>query len=283
MTVTAAPTDFDTTGQLATTAAGSSFYRAMRVLPRDRREAMFAIYGFCRAVDDVADSDRPATARLTELEDYRRELGGLYSGESAPRLAMLAPVIAEFGLRQEDFSAVIDGMTMDAVEPPAGHDWASLDRYCDCVASAVGRLSAPVFGLAEEPGRDLSHHLGRALQLTNILRDLDEDAGMGRLYLPAEALEAAGIAAREPAAVLADERLDAACREVAARARLHFVEAGRIMDGVPRRSARAPRLMMAAYGSILDRLEARGWAPPRAPVSASRGRLVLALLRHGLF
>jgi phytoene synthase len=162
-------------------------------------------------------------------------------------------------------------------------DWATLDLYCDRVASAVGRLSVRIFGLPEAQGTALAHHLGRALQLTNILRDIDEDATLGRLYLPREALSTAGIDDTQPARVLAHPRLGEACGEVARVAEGHFATADRIMAAAPRRSVRAPRLMAAAYRNILARLRARGWTPPRPRVSTDRLTVLAAVLRYGLF
>ena len=191
-------------------AAGSSFYLAMRILPRARREAMYAIYAFCRAVDDVADGDAARDERLAALQRWRDDIDRLY-GSAPTGAAPLRTAVRQFALRREDFHAVIDGMAMDAAADIRAPDWATLDLYCDRVASAVGRLSTRIFGLDDEPGLALAHHLGRALQLTNILRDLDEDAALGRLYLPREALAAAGIGEARPDAVLADPRLGAAC------------------------------------------------------------------------
>jgi squalene synthase HpnD len=263
-------------------AAGSSFYTAMRILPRPRREAMYAVYAFCRAVDDVADGDAPRPERLTELERWRADIDRLFAGAAPRRLAGLAEPIRRFSLEHCDFHAVIDGMAMDAAADLQAPDWATLDLYCDRVASAVGRMSAPIFGLAAEPGKALAHHLGRALQLTNILRDLDEDAAINRLYLPREALVEAGIDTVAPLVVLSHPGLGTACSTVAARARLHFTDADRIMATSPRAVVRAPRLMGAAYRTILDRLETRGWQSPRLPVRISRPRLLLAVLRYGL-
>ena len=131
--------------------------------------------------------------RTAQLDRWRADLDSLYGGGDPGVAAMLVPHVRRFGLRREDFEAVIDGMAMDVA---ADIRWPSadiLDLYCDRVASAVGRLSVRVFGMAEAPGLELSHHLGRALQLTNILRDIDEDAAIGRVYLPLEAIEAQGI------------------------------------------------------------------------------------------
>ena len=264
--------------------AHSSFYSAMRILPERQREAMFAVYGFCRAVDDIADDRGPATAaeRLAQLEQWRADIATMFAGRAPPHLAILNEVTRDFHLKHEDYDAVIDGMAMDAEQDIRAPDWATLDLYCDRVASAVGRLSVRIFGLPEAPGVALAHHLGRALQLTNILRDIDEDASIGRLYLPREALAAAGVKTDEPLTAAADPKLTGACVEVAARAHEHFEKAQSFMAGAPRAAVKAPRLMAAAYGSILDRMLKEGFAPPRRRVRASRLRLLGALLRYGI-
>ena len=254
-------------------ASGSSFYTAMRILPRAQREAMFEIYSFCRQVDDIADSRGPREERRRELDRWRADIDALYAGRAALRAAGPGAGDARIRVEREDFLAVIDGMEMDVIADIRAPDNAMLDLYCDRVASAVGRLSVRVFGMAEAPGIALAHHLGRALQLTNILRDLDEDAAIGRLYLPAEALRAAGIAATEPTAVLANPALGKVCAHLAERARAHFAEADDD-HGAQRRAARCARRASwrEAYRLILDRLVARGWAPPRHR-SASRKRV----------
>ncbi|WGJ16168.1 presqualene diphosphate synthase HpnD [Methylocapsa sp. D3K7] len=268
----------------STSARGSSFNAAMRILPRPRREAMFEIYSFCRAVDDIADEAGPRPARKQALAQWRRDIDSLYArGEPIkPSLRGLGEAIHAFGLRREDFCAVIDGMEMDVETDIRAPDLATLDLYCDRVASAVGRLSARAFGMPEAEGDNLAHHLGRALQLTNILRDLDEDAAIGRLYLPREDLCVAGISVEEPRAVLADSALGRACAPTLARAKAHFAEAARIMARCPRRSVRAPRIMADVYRAILDRLEQRGFAVPRSRVRTPRHRVLLAILRYGL-
>lgn len=270
--------------QAAPAAHSSSFYTAMRILPERRREAMLALYGFCRAVDDIADDRGPATAaeRLAALERWRADIAAMLAGRAPVHLAALDEATRGYRLNQEDFDAVIDGMAMDAREDIRAPDWATLDLYCDRVASAVGRLSVRIFGLPDDPGVALAHHLGRALQLTNILRDIDEDAGIGRLYLPREALMAAGVTTDDPMAAAADPKLADVCAEVAARAHEHFDKANSIMASAPRAAVKAPRLMAVAYGSILDRMVKEGFAPPRRRARASRLRLLGALLRYGI-
>jgi presqualene diphosphate synthase len=264
-------------------ASGSSFYAAMRLLPPPERAAMFAIYGFCRLVDDIADEPGPTTQqRAAELSAWRADLAALYAGAPPQRIQFLAEHVARFGLKQADFLAVVDGMEMDVDGPIIAPPYEVLDLYCDRVASAVGRLSVRIFGMPEADGLELGFHLGRALQLTNILRDLDEDAAMGRLYLPAEALAAAGIESHEPLAVVADRRIDRACRWVSAKAHEHYAKADAVLKRRPSGRIRSPRLMRQVYSEILSKMEVEGWGPPRRRVSLPRTRLLWIVLRHGL-
>ena len=270
----------DTKVEQATRASGSSFYSAMRILPAAQRDAMFAIYGFCRRVDDIADSEGPRDQRQAQLQAWRADVNAVYENKPAPRMQALAQPIRDFGLAREDFLAIIDGMEMDASEDIRAPSLAKLDLYCDRVASAVGRLSVRVFGVEKARCDALAHHLGRALQLTNILRDLDEDAGIGRLYLPREALQEAGIDTTDPQAALMSPGLAKACLQVVDRARIHFAQADKIMGSGPRRAVRAPRIMGEVYRLILEGLVARGWSAPRPRVSVPRLCLVLIVLRH---
>jgi phytoene synthase len=265
-------------------ASGSSFYAGMRVLPKAERQAMFAVYAFCRAVDDIADDIHgPREERRAALDAWRTDIEALYAGREPGRAVIVAEAVRRFGLDKADFLAVIDGMQMDADEDIRAPDMAKLDLYCDRVASAVGRLSVKIFGMDDGPGLELAHHLGRALQLTNILRDLDEDAGLGRLYLPRELVRAAGIAGVDPAAVIADPRVNEACRALAEKAHAHYRAADRVMAARPAGKLAAPRLMGAVYSRILARTEAAGWAPPRTRAKLGKGELMWILLRRGLF
>jgi presqualene diphosphate synthase len=258
----------------------SSFYTAMRVLSREKREAMYEIYNFCRAVDDIADDTaRPRPDRHAELQAWRDDVDRLYAGAVPERLASLAKAIRDYDLKRENFLAIIDGMDMDVAADIRAPDRATFDLYCDRVACAVGRLSTQVFGLDEKTGAALADHLGRALQVTNILRDLDEDASFGRLYLPRDALDRAGIASNDPQAVLANPALDVAAQSLVAEARMRFEKANAVMATCSRARTRAPRLMAIVYRKILDQVAARGFAPPRAPVSVSKAGLIFAALR----
>ena len=264
-------------------ASSSSFYSAMRLMPKAEREAMFAIYGFCRLVDDIADDGIGTRAeRKALLLKWRVDLDDLYAGHPAERVNFLVEPVRRYGLRKEDFLTVIDGMDMDVAEDVVAPDLKTLDLYCERVASAVGRLSIKVFGMEEGPGFDLAHHLGRALQLTNILRDIDEDAAIGRLYLPREYLRDAAITSLDPKSVIADPRIDKVCRAVARDAHAHYEKAAAILAKRPKGRIGTPRLMGAVYGEILRQTEAVGWKPPRVRVSLSKPKLLGIVLRHGL-
>jgi presqualene diphosphate synthase len=264
----------------AARASGSSFYMAMRILPQAQRDAMFAIYSFCRQVDDVADAPGPRDGRRAELAAWRADVEALYAGAVAARTRDLAGPAQDYGLEKADFLAVIDGMEMDVIADVRAPTWSELDLYCDRVASAVGRLSVKIFGLESKAGHGLAHHLGRALQLTNILRDLDEDAAVGRLYLPQEALAEAGIDTADPAVVLASPSIGRACAQLVKAARDHFDSANEIMSSAPRRAVRAPRIMGAVYRLILEHTATRGFLPPRQPVKLPRPRIAWIIMRY---
>ena len=265
-------------------ASGSSFYSAMRILPKAEREAMFAIYAFCRAVDDIADDGVGTRENRHEaLQAWRTDLAKLYEGRTPERVAYLREAIVRFHLRQEDFLAVIDGMDMDVAQDICAPSFETLDLYCDRVASAVGRLSVKVFDMEENPGFALAFHLGRALQLTNILRDIDEDAAINRLYIPREALTEAGIQTIEPRLAISTPLIDKAARIVAARAHEHYRQSDVILGRHPKGRIAAPRLMGAVYSKILSKMEHHGWAPPRSRARIGKAELLLLVSRHGLF
>lgn len=248
-----------------TRAAGTSFYRGMTVLSAPRRVAMYGVYAFCRVVDDIADDDGlPAEARIAGLDQWRRRIAALYQGAAEePTTRVLRTAIARHGLAQDDFIAIIDGMAMDIAAPIMAPDEATLDLYCDRVASAVGRLSIRIFGEPTEAGRRVAHHLGRALQLTNILRDLGEDAQRHRLYLPRELLNAHQVPL-EPHAALAHPHLPLVLGTLGNRAAQNFDQAAQAMEMCDERAMRPARLMAASYRPLLDIMRARGFSPPTA-------------------
>lgn len=264
-------------------ASGSSFYWAMRLMPAKRRTAMFAIYAYCRELDDTADADTPLTQRRDELDAWRQEVARIWNG--APQTLTgraLLDVRQDFPIRQEDLIAVIDGVATDADGPVVRPSLAELDLYCDRVASAVGRLSVAVFGAAGEHGHALAHSLGRALQLTNILRDVDEDGWSGRLYLPDEALTRAGVNETTPALVLTEPGLPQACAIVAEMARNHFATARDALARCDRRAVRPAAVMLESYHRLLARMERRGWQTRSPRMRLSPPEKFFIGLRHGL-
>jgi squalene synthase HpnD len=263
--------------------SGTSFYSAMRVLPPEKRRAMYAVYAFCREVDDIADEPGRFDDKLTRLGQWRGEIERLYGGRPrhAVTCALLGPV-EHFGLRKEDFRAVIDGMEMDARDGFRIADMTELTLYCDRVACAVGRLSNRVFGLDDERSEALASCLGQALQLTNILRDIYEDAERGRLYLPADLLLSYGVRSDDLWTILKHPVVIKVCDMLSAVAENHFNEASAILAGCDRKQMRPAIMMMEVYRRILKRLQARGWDRLQEPVRLPMLDKAWVLIRHGM-
>ncbi len=264
--------------------SGTSFRLGMRVLPKARREAMYAIYAFCRAVDDIADEPGARADKLAALDAWRGEIENLYLGRPSRRLARaLAAPVADYRLPKEEFLALIDGMEMDAREAILAPSWDDYRLYCRRVAGAVGMLSVRVFGETGPAADELAVTLGEALQTTNILRDLAEDAERGRVYLPRELLDAHGLPARDPAALLAAPGLAPACAELAEHAQRLFGRSRELIAACDRRRIRPALLMLEIYQRLFMRLEKRGWDRPRIPAKVPRIEKLWVALRHGLF
>lgn len=262
-----------------TRAAGTSFYRGMTVLPARRRTAMYGIYAFCRAVDDIADEEAPLETKRAGLDIWRQRIDRLPEGGDDPVTRILRDASLRYALRQADFHAVIDGMAMDAGAPIIAPDAAFLDLYCDRVASAVGRLAIRVFGEVSPDGDLVAHHLGRALQLTNILRDVGEDAARGRIYLPREALVAAAVPL-DPALIVASPGLPHAMSRIGTEASGHYAEAEAAMARCAPGAVRPARMMGAAYRPLLEGMRRRGFRDParRPRLPAWRKALLAAQL-----
>lgn len=264
-------------------AAGSSFYWAMRLMPADRRDAMFRVYAFCREVDDVADEPGEASQKMATLENWRQDVESLYDPSGpAKSIECLKPVVDRFDLQKSDFLAVIDGMKTDAHDEVRMDDEGAFDLYIDRVACAVGRLSDRVFGLSGPVSDELAYHLGRALQITNILRDLDEDAGRNRLYLPRDLLRFNGIETDGPREVLSHEKIGLVLQDLAQRAHRHFNKAERAIAQLDKRKTRPARIMMAVYQRVLQKLEARGLVRVDVPVKLNKVSKLWLAFRHGI-
>jgi phytoene synthase len=255
----------------------------MQLLSYERREAMYALYDFCREVDDIADGDASRSLKETLLLNWRSEIALLYSG--GPQHAVtrsLNEAIHLYGLRYDDFLAIIDGMEMDARTDIRAPSLVELDLYCERVAVAVGRLSVRIFGEETPAGERVAAELRRALQLTNILRDLAEDAGRNRLYLPRELLQAHGIYATTPSWVLAQPTLCDVCRDVARLAEGHYTAAVEAIAACPRHKMRPAAVMLGIYRALLHELLIRGWQHLDEPVRIPAWRKLALAVRHGL-
>jgi len=265
--------------------SGSSFLSGIKVLSAERREAMYAIYAFCREVDDIADDPLELAEKRRLLKEWREEIDRIFIGQPNSLTGRaLATAIAQYGLQRQDLLDLIDGMEMDADETAThGPDMETLDRYCDRVASAVGRLSVRVFGDSGEAAQRVATSLGRALQLTNILRDIAEDAERDRLYLPSDLLDRHGISTRDPGAVMAQPSLPAVCEDLSRIAQQHYADAELAMAACSRKNIRPAVLMMQVYRRVLDGLIKRGWAQLDTPVKVSKPAKIWILLRYGLF
>jgi len=267
-----------------TKASGSSFYWAMRLLEPRRRLAMYAIYAFCRDVDDIVDEPGTDADKARRLDLWEEDIRALYHGgkPGQPLAEALRTAILTYTLPMADFIAVIDGCRMDLGPGQVRPTFLTLDTYCDRVASAVGRLSVRVFGDFVPDCLELANHQGRALQLTNILRDVVVDAKIGRLYLPDELLCAHGIVSIEIDEILAHPNLPAACAELADIALGHFEQAREALKHCSKRAVRPAVVMMEMYWQIFLRCQALGWRPQAEPVKLPKLTKLWCAVRHGV-
>ena len=264
--------------------SSSSFLWGMRVLPGERRRAMYAIYAFCREVDDIADEPGEIADKRRALAGWREEIRRLYAGRpTRPTTRALLGPVHRFSLPQDEFFAVIDGMETDAAPTVRMQTLDDLLSYCRKVAGAVGMLSVHAFGVPQDPGPRIAEALGNAFQLTNILRDLKEDAALRRLYVPLDLLENHDIDAKSLDAVFLHPRFADVCAELAELAQGYYSEADRLIRELGSRRMRPAVVMMAVYRETLDRLQARGWKRIDDPIGLTPARKIWLALRHGLF
>nr|WP_246849508.1 squalene/phytoene synthase family protein [Rubellimicrobium arenae] len=242
--------------------SGSSFAAGMRVLPRRRREAIFAVYAFCRVVDDIADGTMLPLEKVDALADWAEEIDRVFL--RAPRTPVgeeLARAVDGYGLPRHEFDLILEGMRMDA-EGMVAPDPIRLERYVRCVAGAVGLLSMRVFGAWQgDRSRRFALSLARAMQLTNILRDVEEDACLGRLYLPATVLEAAGVPP-DPYAAWSHPALPDARRRLGLIARTQFRRAQAARAGHAWARILPALMMMGPYERMLADMETDWTRPP---------------------
>ncbi|MAW82609.1 MAG: squalene synthase HpnD [Parvularcula sp.] len=249
----------------------TSFGPGMRILSKPRREGMYAVYAFCREVDDIADEGGTREEKLAALNEWRAEIDRLYDGapQTPTGVALLVPV-RQFDIPKEEFILMIEGMEMDAKGPIIAPSLDELAAYTRRVAGAAGQLSMPVFGAPKgKASDDFAISLGDALQLTNILRDVEQDAEEGRLYLPRELLEKHACPLL-PEDIATAPGLPAVRAELAAMAREKFAGAREALKNLDWRVLRPALLMMGVYERYLDKMTARGWANGQPRVTLSK-------------
>ncbi len=251
--------------------SGSSFYYSFLFLPPDRRRAITALYAFCREVDDVVDECSDAQVARATLDWWRGEVAEIYSGRPQHPVALaLVPVVKRFGLAQEHLLEIIAGMEMD-IDQPRYPDFGSLQLYCYRVASVVGLLSAEIFGYSDRRTLEYAHDLGIAFQLTNIIRDVGEDARRNRIYLPMDELQRFGVAAADILAARETEDFQKLMAFQVERAQRYYRQALDHLPAADRKAQRTGLIMAAIYRATLDEVVASGCHVLRERISLGTG------------
>lgn len=239
-------------------ASGSSFYYSFLFLPHDRRRAITALYAFCREVDDVVDEcSDPGVAR-TKLAWWRKEVAGIFHGRPQhPVTQALAEVSTAFRLKEQLLQEIIDGMAMD-LDHDRYADFAALQPYCHRVAGVVGLLSAEIFGYQDQRTLQYAADLGMAFQLTNIIRDVGEDARRGRIYLPLDELERYGVSVQDIMHARETDNFRRLMEFQIARALEYYRRAFEHLPDIDRRAQRTGIIMAAIYRALLEEIRAAG-------------------------
>ena len=245
--------------QQKTAQSGSSFYYSFLFLTPERRRAITALYAFCREVDDTVDDCTDESVARIKLEWWRKEIAGMYEGrQSHPVTQALQPHLAVYDLKQEHLQAIIDGMEMD-LNQTRYLDYAALTRYCWHVASVVGILSASIFGVTTPQTLQYAEKLGHAFQLTNIIRDVGEDARKGRIYLPVNELQQFGVTAADLLNARHSEKFEQLMAFQVARAQQAYDDAFALLPKQDRRAQRPGLMMAAIYRTLLNEVERDGY------------------------
>lgn len=239
-------------------ASGSSFYYSFVFLPTDRRRAITALYAFCREVDDVVDECHDAQIAATKLAWWRQEVARLYAGQAEhPVSRALAPLLGQFHLPQEQLLEIIDGMEMD-LQQTRYLDFTALSLYCYRVASVVGLLAAEIFGSSDRRTQKYAHDLGTAFQLTNIIRDVGEDARRGRVYLPLDELKRFDVTVADILAARQTDNFRRLMEFQIERAERYYTQAMSALPDVDRKAQRAGLVMAAIYRTLLEEIKNDG-------------------------
>ena len=249
-------------------ASGSSFYYAFLFLPPPRRAAITAFYAFCREVDDVVDEARESSVAATKLAWWQAEVQRAYAGQPThPVMLALMPLAADYGISAAQLQAIIRGCQMD-LEQTRYLDFAALQQYCHLVAGVVGEVAAQIFGQSQPQTTQYAHTLGQALQLTNIIRDVGEDAKMGRIYIPINEMQNFDVKAHEILKCIPSARFSALMAFQAERAQGLYTQALGLLPDADRRSQKPGLMMASIYRTLLERIQAQGF-----PVLTERVRL----------
>jgi phytoene synthase len=240
-------------------ASGSSFYYSFLFLPRERRRAITALYAFCREVDDVVDETSDPQIAATKLAWWRIEIANLYAGKPQhPVTQALLPFIGTYSLAQENLGEIIDGMEMD-LNQSRYLDWPGLERYCHRVAGVVGLLAARIFGYGDARTLEYAHELGIAFQLTNIIRDVGEDARKNRIYLPMEDMKRFNVTAADILNARETAEFKQLMQFETQRANDYYAKAFAALPEVDRKTQRAGLIMAAIYRALLVEIEGDGF------------------------
>ena len=250
-----------------TAQSGSSFYYSFRFLSPERRRAITALYAFCREVDDVVDEASDPQLAAAKLAWWRTEVGKLFAGKPQhPVTKALAPHIEGFSISQEKLNEIMDGMEMDLTQTRY-LDWAGLERYCHRVAGVVGLLAAGIFGYRDPRTLEYARNLGIAFQLTNIIRDVGEDARKNRIYLPMDDLKKFGVPAADILNARETEDFGKLLAFEVSRAKQFYEKAFQSLPPVDRRAQRPGLIMAAIYRALLDEIERDGFHVLKAKTS----------------
>ena len=252
--------------------SGTTFYWGMRVLPKEKSDAMFVMYAFCRIVDDISDGKLEKTKKVQKLNKWKTEIENIYQNKklTEPISHLLLTVIQEFRLQKKYFLEIINGMKMDARERIVSPSEKKLAVYCQRVATAVGLLSIKIFGEDTKSSQIYAQKLGNAFQLTNILRDLQEDSERKRSYLPKQLLNKYKIKEVDPQRILRHPNISNVCNDLADRAQQFFYEARIIVKKCNKETLRPAVIMCDLYEEILNSLIKRGWDNLNEPIRIAK-------------
>ena len=261
--------------------SGSSFFWSMRLLPKAKRMAMYTIYAFCRHIDDIVDGDLSLREKQELLQAWREEIDNIYDKKvPATEIGRLIyKNCMRFKLPKSEFLRLIDSISMDIPKPIQAPTMSDFLKYCRGVAGVPGNLSLRIFVCQDEKViEDLSTALGNALQMTNILRDIKEDALANRLYIPKEYLKKANITSYTPSEVLTDKNLSEARQELAKEAAQNYAKVNQIIPLLDKQTARPVRAIASIYKKYFDLMDKRGWdiVSPK-PYLSSFNKFSLAL------